>query len=170
MNEPSISVAAIAAFSFAGGLLVERMMLTRRPLWYFSVGIPVVPALVPIPAVTERLAGKTKTVHWERRDDVVFFWAPPGARTAPTGFHGLVTLNRTTRGVQLDVRWAPPAAPLAAAAWLAGLGLARGEALTTVPIATIMVLGILVLYRTFAVRAAAELRWALQPAADGEAD
>jgi len=48
--------------------------------------------------------------------------------------------------------------------------LARGEALTTVPIATMMVLGILVLYRTFAVRAAAELRWALQPAADGEAD
>ncbi|MEZ4239312.1 MAG: hypothetical protein R3F59_24790 [Myxococcota bacterium] len=62
-------------------------------------------------------------------------------------------------GVELDVRWAPPWTPVLAACWLAGLGVVRGEASLTVPIAVGIVVALLAVYGERAHRVAAELRW-----------
>lgn len=153
--------ALFAAVAFLGGLLVERLLLQFRVGAWFTAGFPLFPELVPIPRLPETEAGRTLSVHWERHGDVLWFWSQPGERNAPMGLHGAIRLVRGSRGVHLIVRWSPPWSPMLAAAWLAGLGATRGEAAFTVPIATVMILGILFLYRTYAVKAAAELRWAL---------
>ncbi len=67
------------------------------------------------------------------------------------------------------VCWAPPWSPLLAALWLAGIGAVRGEAWLTVPIAAVMVLGVVLLYRQVALRVAAELRWGWVSDSDGDA-
>jgi hypothetical protein len=72
----------------------------------------------------------------------------------------VVLLGSTARGVELDVRWAPPLTPILAAVWLAALGGWRGEASLTVPIALAIVIGVGVLYWDRARRVAAELRLA----------
>lgn len=160
MDDGSIQLAMVAALLFLGGLVVERLVLTwQRPAAYFAVGLSLLDEPVPIPAAPEG-EGQTATVAWRAGADRVLFWAPVGARQAPMGLHGRVDLEPTTRGVHLRVRWAPPWSPLLAAMWLVGLGVARGEAYLTAPIGTIIVVGVLLLYRQVARRAAAELRWA----------
>jgi hypothetical protein len=89
----------------------------------------------------------------------VHFWADPGERAAPMGLHGVVVLAQGRQGVELEVRWAPPWTPLFAALWLAGLGAARGEGSTTIPIACCIAVGLFVVYFERARRIAAELRW-----------
>ncbi len=161
LEEGSFTFAAAAAFVLLGGLLVEtRVLLRLRPSWYFLLGVPVLPPVVPIPSAPSG-SGATETVKWEVvAPGVVFWWADPKRRTAPTGLHGVVMLAQTHDGaVSLQVRCAPPLSPLVAALWLGLLGAARGEAHVTVPIATVMVLGIGLLYYERARRAARELRW-----------
>jgi hypothetical protein len=162
MTEGSPLVAALAAFLLIGGLLLERLLISRRWMPYFTLGFPLLgPPLVPIPKMPLVEEGRTASVRFDRVGDVVRFWSDPADRTAPMGLRGLITLVPAVHGVYLDVRWAPPWSPLFAAAWLAGLGIARGEARLTVPIACVLIGGVLMLYAQFAVRVAAEMRWAL---------
>jgi hypothetical protein len=156
-----IGLAVFAAVAFLGGLALERRLLGVRPRGYFAVGFPIVPPLVPLPQLPERTSGRTETVRWERHDDTVLFWADPDDRTAPVGLHGVVLLDRTVRDVHLTVRWSPPWSPLLAAVWLMGLGAVRGEPWLTVPVGLVMIVGIWFVYRSFAMRAAAEVRFAL---------
>lgn len=166
MEPGSLGLALAAAFGLAGGLWFEtRYLLGRRSDGYFLVGFPLGGRMVPIPHAPEG-SGQTASVRWEvssaRGDapNLVRFWADPGARTAPTGLHGVVILARGLSGVELEVRWAPPWTPILAAVWLFALGVTRGEAALTGSIAIAMVVGILVLYGERARRAAVELRWA----------
>jgi hypothetical protein len=153
-------LALVAAVVFLGGMLVERLLLQLRPNAYFTAGFPLTPELVPMQRAPTALAGQTASIRWERQDDLVRFWSDPAARTAPMGLHGAVRLWNGPRGVHMVVRWSPPWSPLLAAAWFAGLGIVRHEAVVTLPLACLLILGILYVYRTFALKAAAELRWA----------
>jgi hypothetical protein len=153
-----IGLAVFAALAFLGGLLIERALLSWRPTWYFTAGFPLLPELVPIPSPPNAESGRTASVHWDRVGDLVRFWALPGERDAPMGLHGAIRLVRGPRGVHLVVRWSPPWSPMLASAWLAGLGFVRHEYFA-IPIAAMLVLAVLFAYRTYAVRAAAELRW-----------
>ncbi|MBT3217547.1 MAG: hypothetical protein HN348_00515 [Proteobacteria bacterium] len=159
MDQGSLTLAVVAAVLFLGGLFVERQLLRWRHNWYFSAGFPVFPELLPIPRAPEG-SGETSTVSWEVVDGLVRFWADPAARKAPSGLHGAIRLILGPKEVRLVVRWSPPWSPLLAAGWLAGLGLVRGEGYFTVPIAAMIVLAVLFVYRQAAVRAARELRWA----------
>ena len=156
-----MNLALVVAASLVGGLFLERSLLTRwRHNAYFTLGFPLIPALVPIPDPPTG-AGATASVQWEVVDkELVRFWSKPGDRSSPMGLHGAIHLTRAGRGVQLDVRWSPPLTPLAAATWLAALGSARGEAALMLPLAAAMIIGMILLYRSAAIRAAAELRWA----------
>jgi hypothetical protein len=155
-SHPILALWAVAAL--VGGLLAERALLHFRPEWYFTAAFPLEPELLPLPRVPEAEAGKTASVHWERRTDLVLYWSEPGTG-APMGLHGAVRLVPTPRGVRMIAYWSPPWSPLLAATWLGGLGAARQEVIV-LPIACLMILGTLFVYRMFAVRAAAELRWA----------
>ena len=153
-----------SALVLIGGMVAERFLLTRfRWTAYFSAGFPLFPELVPIP-VAPKGEGETATVRWEvveGDEDYVRFWADPDQRKAPSGLHGAIRLYRAAGGsVGLAVRWSPPWTLLLAAAWLVILGIARREPQITVPIAVVWVLGVLIIYRQAALRAAAELRWA----------
>lgn len=162
MTEPgSLRLALGAALLLIGALVVEtRVLLRWRSDRWFALAFPLGLRLVPIPTAPTG-SGRTASVRWEvGRPGVVRFWADPDERVAPTGLRGVVYLARGRAGIELDVRWAPPLSPLVAAAWLAGLGVVRGEAAVTVPIAVMMVAGVGLLYWDRARRVAAELRWA----------
>lgn len=160
LDQGSLTLAAVAALFFLGSLVVERQLLRFRLDWYFTAGFPIFPELVPIPRAPEG-SGETATVVWEVVEaNLVRFWADPAVRKAPSGLHGAIRMSKSPQGVRLAVRWSPPWSPLLAAGWLAGLGLVRGEGLFTVPIAAMIVLAVLFVYRQAAVRAARELRWA----------
>ena len=111
------------------------------------------------------------SVRWVVTDtgerQVVRYWAEPGSRRAPMGLHGLVELRRVRGQVALEVTWSPPWSPMFAALWLLFLGVFRGDGWVTVPVGSMMVLGIGVLYWRSAVLAARELRWAFVKRADG---
>lgn len=158
LDDGSVALATVSALGMIGGLVVERVLLHVQPRWYFAVGIPLGEQLVPIPSPPEG-EGETATVRWKVDEPVVHFWADPRQRRAPSGLHGVIWLSRQRGAVHLDVRWSPPWSPMLAALWLAGLGAWRGEPQLTVPIACMLVVGVLVLYRQAAVRAARELRW-----------
>ena len=161
MEPGSLGLAILVASLLLGGLWVEtRVLLRRRADWYFLPGFPIGGRLVPIPKPPEG-SGRTATVVWEvSAPNLVRFWVDPADRTSPTGLHGVVILAQGRRGIELEVRWAPPWSPILAALWLASLGVARGEGALTVPIAAVMTVGMIVLYGERARRAAAELRWA----------
>jgi hypothetical protein len=164
LAEGSMRLALGSALMLIGGMVLERFLLTRfRWMAYFSAGFPLFPQLVPIPTrPTGR--GETATVHWEvveGREDRIRFWADPDQRRAPSGLHGAVRLYPLSGGrTGLAVRWSPPWTLLLAAGWLVVLGVIRQEPQITVPIALVWVLGVLMIYRQAALRAAAELRWA----------
>lgn len=160
-EEGSLTLALASALLFLGGLVLEtRVLLRWRMNWYFLPGVPLGIRPVPI-ASPPNGDGRTASVRWEvTSPTMVRFWADPNERVTPSGFHGVVVLTPTRKGVELDVRWAPPWTPLFAAIWLAGLGIARDEASLTVPIAVMLVLGVFVLYGSRARPIAAELRWA----------
>ena len=161
--EGSMVLALGSALTLIGGMVVERFLITRyRWTPYFTTGFPLIPELVPIPKAPEG-QGKTATVNWEVVGDgqIVRFWADPDQRSAPSGLRGAIHLYRAGAGqVGLSVRWSPPWTLLLAAGWLVMLGVVRHEPQITFPIATVWVLGVLLVYRQAAVRAAAELRWA----------
>ena len=164
LAEGSMQLALGSALMLIGGMVFERFLLTRfRWTPYFTAGFPLFPELVPIPKAPEG-SGETATVSWEvvgEDGDLVRFWADPDKRTAPSGLRGAIRLYQAGNGhVGLAVRWSPPWTLLIAAGWLVALGIARQEPQITVPIAVVWVLGVMVIYRQAAVRAAAELRWA----------
>lgn len=148
------------ALAFLGGMVLEtRVLLRWRRDWYFLPGFPVLPRLVPILKPPEG-QGRTASVRWEvSAPNVVRWWADPSERKAPRGLHGVVVLAQGRRGIELDVRWAPPWTPFLAALWLALLGVLRGEAQLTVPIALAVAFAVAVVYADRARRVAAELRW-----------
>jgi hypothetical protein len=160
VEEGSLVLPVVAALLLIGGWFAETQLVGRwRADWYFLAGLPLGARLVPIPEAPEG-EGRTHSVCWEvSGPELVRYWVDPSSRNAPSGLHGVVVLLRTRHGVELDVRWAPPWTPILAAAWLAGLGILRGEAQLTVPIASCMVLGLFVVYGARARRVAAELRW-----------
>lgn len=160
MDLGSLQFALFAAILFIGGLVVEtRVLLHWRPSWYFAATLPLGATLIPIPMLPTG-EGRTPSVRWDASEPgVVKFWADPLERRAPSGLHGLVVLHPRTDGqVELTVRWAPPWVPLAAALWLAFLGMARGEAQLTVPIALMIGTAILFVYGDRSRRIAQELR------------
>lgn len=170
MVEPGSSTLAIAAaVLFLGGWLLEtRILLRWRTDAYFLAAFPLGLRPVPIPVAPEG-QGRTRSVLWEAsRPDLVRFWADPRDRTTPSGMHGVVVLTRSRRGVELEVRWAPPWTPLVAAVWLACLGIVREEAALTVPIAACIVGAVLFVYGERARRVAAELRWAFVRGGDDD--
>lgn len=160
-EDGSPTLAVLSAILFLGGLFLETRVLFRwRANWYFTVGLPLGARPVPISA-PPRGEGRTASVRWEvASPTMVRYWADPNERAAPSGMHGVVFLTPSRKGVELDVRWAPPWTPLLAAVWLAGLGIAREEVQLTLPIAASVVLGIFILYGSRARQVAAELRWA----------
>ncbi len=168
MPEGSLEVALIAALALVGGLVLEtRVLLRWRTDAWFTASFPLGLQLVPIPTAPKG-QGRTASVKWEvSRPGLVRWWADPDERRAPSGLRGVVWLVPTARGVLLDVRWAPPLSPLLAALWLAFLGVARGEAQLTVPIALAMVVGLGVVYWDRSRRIAAELRQSFLDPVDG---
>lgn len=167
MEDPPLQLAVLTALALIGGIVLERLLLTRwRWTPYFTAGLPVLPRPVSIPSAP-RGQGKTASVRWEVAGDLVRFWADPADRTAPSGLHGAIRLHERAGRVDLAARWSPPWTYLLAAVWLVVLGAARGELVLTLPIATLLVVGIFVAYRHFALRAVKELRWAfLNPTDD----
>lgn len=161
-------ITLVAAAVLGGGLLVERLLLAARFTPYFTAGFPLLPELVPIPAVPKREEGTTASVRWVRDGAIVRFSAH--GRGGPMGLHGAVLLRPVRRGgVAMDVRWAPPWTPLLAATWLGGLATARGEPYM-LPVAVGLGFVVLHVYRTAAVKAAAELRWAFVSGLDTAGD
>jgi len=164
LAEGSMHLALGSALMLIFGMVCERFLITRfRWTPYFTAGFPLFPELVPISKAPEG-TGETATVHWEvvgEDGDLVRFWADPDKRRAPSGLRGAVKLYRARGGsVGLAVRWSPPWTLLLAAGWLVVLGIVRQEPQITVPIAIVWVMGVLLIYRQAALRAAAELRWA----------
>ena len=153
-----MTLALVALVLFGGGVLLERILLQMKWKPYFQAGFPLFPELVPLPRLPTPESGATATVRWEREGGFVRFWVDAGARSGPAGLHGSVVLWHGPGGVHLGLRWSPPWTPLMAGAWLIGLGMARGERIA-IPIGLAIIAGILWVYRSFAIRAAAELRW-----------
>lgn len=158
MEDPSLQLAVVTTLALVGGLVLERLLLTRwRWSPYFAAGLPLMPGPVAIPSRPSG-EGKTASVRWEVVGDLVRFWAEPGDRAAPSGLHGAIRLYDSGGRTGLAVRWSPPWSYLLAAVWLVVLGLMRGEIELTLPIATMLVIGIFVAYQRFAARAVQELR------------
>jgi hypothetical protein len=166
-----LGIALVAAGVLFGGLLLERILLTWPWLPYYRLSFPLGRALLPVPEAPKG-EGQTPSVRWAIADAgdrrVVRFWAEPGSRRAPMGLHGLVHMRRMRGQVALDVAWAPPWSPVFAALWLLFLGLFRGDGWVTVPVGSMMVLGIAVLYWRSAMLAARELRWAFVQGLDDD--
>ncbi|TVQ87070.1 MAG: hypothetical protein EA397_19150 [Deltaproteobacteria bacterium] len=166
MIETLLDTQGIGFAAFIGavaiiGLLVERFLLGRGFRPYDLLGFPLGEELQPLSAPPEG-RGQTASVDYRvlEREGRAIFWAQPGARRAPMGLHGCVVFLRSTRGVHMHVRWAPPWTLLVALLWFAGLGIARGQGFLSVPIALVLAMVIGLSYRNAALRAARELRWA----------
>lgn len=159
--EPTgLGLAALVAGVAIVGLLAERALIVYRIRWYYRIGLPLGERLVPIPLPPEG-EGRTASVRYTAPpgSTEVLFWSQPGDRTAPLGLHGLVALVAGRRGIELQVRWAPPWTLMAALLWFGGLGVARGLGGLTVAIALVLIVVIGLSYRRAALRAARELRW-----------
>lgn len=170
-TEPSLGLAVTTALLLIGSLVFERLLLVRwRFDAYFKAGLPLLPAPVPLP-VAPRGEGRTRTVQWEVVGDLVRFWGVPGDKSAPTGLHGAIRLYPTRGRIGMAVRWSPPLSYLFAAVWLIVLGALRDALMVALPIALLMIFGIYVAYRGFAIRAVRELRFALsEQAGEPEVD
>lgn len=154
----SSGLALLAGLLLLGGLVLEtRVLLRRRPDWYFRLGIPLGAQPEPIPTAPTG-SGHTESVRWSTGPPGwVYFWADPAKRAAPTGLHGAVRLIAGTNGTGLQLSWSPPLTPLLAAAWLGALGVSRGEPIATAIGAGIAV-ALMVVYGDRARRCGAELR------------
>lgn len=157
LDTTGLPLALLATALLFGGLLAERILIGVRHRGYLGLGLPIGPELVPIERLPKKESGETASVHWVLDGTTVYFWAG----RAPTGLHGRISLVGPPGRVALDVRWAPPWSPLFAALWLIGLGLVRGDGWLTVPVGSMMGVGLLFVYWQAAVTAARELRWAL---------
>ena len=162
MNGASPELALIAGAVLLASLLGERHALTRGLRPYFDAGIRLVPPLVPLLAAPTG-SGKTESVCWEVDPALpgrVRFWVEPRSRSSLGGLHGLVLFRAEAGRVVPEVRWSPPWTPLLAAIWLATVGSTRGEAVVSGVLAAGLVAVLMFAYRSAALRAAAELRWA----------
>jgi hypothetical protein len=140
--------------------LLERVALLKCWQPYYSLGFSGLPEMVPVPSVPEG-QGDCASVRWRVESQRVIWWAVPRSGRAPMGLHGCTELVGTVGSFRLNVRWAPPWTPLLALAWFAGIGLARGEGYLTVPVGVFLIGLIIWMYRSAALRAAAEIRWAI---------
>lgn len=140
------------------GLGVELLLLRLRFRPYLAAGFPLAVELVPVARPPEG-EGTTASVAWVVDSDGVVRWWANASSEGLTGLHGVVRCVRSRGGVGLVVRWSPPWSPLLAAAGLGALGFARGLPQVTVPIALLLVGGLMFVYHQGALRAAAELRW-----------
>jgi len=167
----NLTMVALVAAVAIGGLLVERVLLTSGLLAYFRLGMPLGEELVPVP-FEPRGSGRTASVRWKVEPDAgcVRFWSQPGDRAAPMGLHGLVGLVRGPKGIHLPVRWCPPLTPFAALTWFGALGVVQGQAHVTVPVALLLMVVLLLLYRQAALRAARELRWSFVQGDDPDSE
>jgi hypothetical protein len=163
VEEGSFLLAALAGAGFVGGMAFESRVLPRwRRDSYFLLGLPLPDRLVPLPRAPRAAAGRTPSVRWDRNTPhLVRWWGEPGSRRVPSGLHGSMVLAQGRRGVELQFRWCPPWTLLLGPVWVAALGAARGEASLSVPLASVLLAGVLVAYATPASRVAAELRWSL---------
>lgn len=150
-----------AAVLLSGAMLGERLLVDRRVRAYFRVALPLGEEPVPIDKVPEATEGVGAAVLWHRDGDFVSWWANPARRGTPRGLHGHARLVVGPRGVRVQVAWFPPWMPLIAATWLFGIGAIRGEAPLAGSLAAVIVAGVFVVHRSFALRAAADLRFAL---------
>lgn len=168
VEEGSLELALAVAVLLVGGTLLE-LLWTRAGFGpYYRLALPLGAELVPLPSAPTLDEGCAGGVRFRRAaPDRFVFWADPERREVPTLLHGVVRLVPAGGRCSLRVAWAPPWTPLLAALWLMGLGIARGEAQVTSPIATVMVFGLVVLYLRGARQAAAALRYGL---AHGDAD
>jgi hypothetical protein len=160
--EGSLWLGVLVGAVLVGGLGLERALLRWRRDPWFLTGFRLAPPPVPIARPPEG-RGETATVAWEvseRDPTLVRFWARPGAPGSLGGLHGAVRFVPERDRVRLEVVWAPPWSPVVAALWLGILGAARGEGLLMVPLAVVMIVGLVAIFRGGARRAAAELRWA----------
>ena len=171
LDEGSTGLALAVLAVLVGGTLLELLWVRARWAFYYRAALPLGAELVPLASVPTVAEGRTNALGFRRvADDAYVFWADRDARHLPTLLHGMVQLVPLRSGCALKLTWAPPWTPVIAALWLIALGVVRGEAQVTVPIGSAMVLAMGVLYLRGARLAAAELRWALGSAADGDDD
>lgn len=149
------------------GLVLEAVLLRLRWLPYMQAGFPLHVELVPIPHAPEG-QGTTASVRWEVGEDGVVRWWANQTGEGLTGLHGVVRCVRTRRGVGLLIRWSPPWSPLLAASGVALFGAVRGLPHVAIPVAALMVFGLIFVYYQGAIRAAAELRWSFLSSGDVE--
>lgn len=164
--------AALVATALALGVLLEARVLVRlRADAWFLASVPLPDRLVPVPRAP-RGAGRTATVRWEvSAPHLVRYWSDPADRAAPLGLHGVVILREGRRGVELDVRWAPPLSLVLGPVWLALLAATRGDGPLLGLVAAVLLAACGWWYARAARRAAAELRWSfLDACGDGPGD
>jgi hypothetical protein len=151
----------LTAFGIIAGMLSERLLVAVRARWYFALAIPLGEDLTPVSSIPDG-GGRTQTVRYEisKNGTDVLFWAEPKDRSAPMGLHGVVRLHRRGARVGLKIGWAPPWTPFAAFLWFALMGAARGQGPIAAAIAALLCVMLFVAYRSAALRAARELRWA----------
>ena len=165
-------VALLVGVALAVGLFVEARLLVRwRTDAWFQAAIPLGAELVPVPRAP-RGAGRTPSVRWEvGPPHLVRYWSDPADRAAPLGLHGVVVMREGRRGVELDVRWAPPWTLVLGPLWLALLGAARGDGPLLGAVAAVLLALGAWWYARAARRAAAELRWSfLEACGDDRGD
>jgi len=162
LAEGSLRLTLLVLVVLVGGTLLEALWIRAVWLPYFRVALPLGAQLVPLPKPPTVEEGRTAGLGFRRLQPTRYaFWSDRDARSSPTLLHGMVDLVPARQGVALHVTWAPPWTPVVAALWLIVLGIVRGEAQLTVPIGTMMVAGMGILYLKGARSAARELRWAL---------
>lgn len=140
-------------------MLGERLAIGSGFAPYFALSLPLPEEPLPLVRVPEATEGVGPTLGWSRDGLTVRWWVE--TRGAPRGLHGTARLEPSARGVRVHVRWFPAWPPLVAAVWMAGLGAWRGELPLAGSIALAIVVGVFVLHRPFAARAATELRFLL---------
>ena len=144
------------------GLLVELLAVRFWVSMFYTTGLPLMQEPLPLPVMPEG-EGQTAAVDWRVDEDRgCVLWRGGGSRREGlTGLRGVIWLNPTRRGVQLQVVWAPPWSAVVAALALVWLGVLRGTPTLTLPMASLILGGTALVYYQGALRVAGELRYAL---------
>ncbi len=161
LYEGSLLNVLVVAVVLVVGMMAERWLMVSKSPLYYRLCIPITEQLSPIPRHPEG-SGRTASVVWDAPRDggVVFYWADPKRRGAPMGFHGMVLLTPTSRGFEVDVRWAPPLAPIVAFAWFGVFAGFEGLGWLAPAISALMICAVVLGYRALSLPIARELRWA----------
>lgn len=133
----------------------EWLALTARWMPYVRRGFPLGAEPLPLTDLPEG-EGETATVLWWVDGPCATFRANGAGLW---GLHGVVDFLPHRGRIHLEVTWAPPWTLLALVLAAGLLGTALGLGPAPAVICSLVVLGLGVLYRQAALRAAAELRW-----------